>query len=299
MEVVFSVLYQRLAVVLFAAAFGVLVSRIAWSKGFFYLPQDNNNLKNVPTGLTILKAFLIFLFIEMVLAPALYAAWVFYDKGTVVDPAKLGIPVEFKSWANLGIIGLTGFGLIMFFNSLDKVARNAIWGSSSESRGGARNIKDFLMGGLVWIIAYPWILVIGQLLAILIAEFYHGPLPDQAAVKHLKDLYEHPLLFGITGVAVFTIIPFIEELLFRGFLQSWLKANYGRTKAILLTSLIFASFHFSMSQGIENIEFISSLFFLSCFLGFVKERQKSLWASVGLHSTFNAISILMLLSQLK
>lgn len=297
-ETVSNVLYQRLAVVLMAAVFGIFVSRIAWIKGFYNLPPDDSGIQNVPVWKTVFQAFLIFLFIEMVLAPFLYALWIFWEKGTMVDPAKIDLPVEFKSWANLGIIALTCLGLITYFASLNKQTREAIWGSPSEIRGPARNIKDFLVGGLTWIIAYPWIIVIGQFLAILIAAFYTGPLPDQAAVKHLKDIYEHPFLFGATSIAVATIIPFVEELLFRGFLQSWLKTTFGRMQAIVLTSIIFASFHFSMSQGIENIEFIASLFLLSCFLGFIKERQRSLWASIGLHSTFNAISILMLISQL-
>jgi uncharacterized protein len=64
--------------------------------------------------------------------------------------------------------------------------------------------------------------------------------------------------------------------------------------SILLASLIFAFFHFSYSQGIDNIEVITSLFVFSCFLGFVYERQQSLWASVGLHALFNAISVVLI-----
>ena len=63
----------------------------------------------------------------------------------------------------------------------------------------------------------------------------------------------------------------------------------------MIASLIFAAFHFSTSQGLNNIELLVSLFVLSCFLGFLYERQESLLASMALHATFNAISILAIL----
>ena len=286
-----SLLSQRLAAAFLAASFGALVSLIALRKGYYHLPPDETMGKKIPSGRHVLEAFGIFLFIQLFLLPLVYFLW---EKGIGADLETIKFPDDVKGWVSLGLIALTGIGLIGLFASLNKPTRDAIWGSRSSSRGVKKNIIDFLAGSLTWVIAYPWIIVTGQLLGVLLALVYSGPLPDQAAVKHLKDLLGHPVLFGATALAVFTIIPFIEEFLFRGFLQSWMKTFLGRTRAILLTSLIFASFHFSFSQGIENIEFISSLFLLSCYLGFIKERQQSLWGSIGLHSTFNFISILML-----
>jgi hypothetical protein len=295
MEAASNLLFERLLAAFFAATFGLFASLIAWRKGYYKLPEET--IKNIPHWRSVLEAFGIFLFIEMILMPLLYALWVMWEKGAAVHPEAFKFPLEFQAWANLGIIALAAIGLITYFLSLNNQTRDAIWGSSSKEKNLKQSIVDFLLGSITWVIAYPWIVVIGQVIAILLALFYIGPLPDQAAVQRLKDILEHPLLFGLTALAVVSIIPFLEELLFRGFLQSWLKTTLGRVKAILLTSLIFASFHFSMSQGIGNLEFITSLFVLSCFLGFVKERQRSLWASVGLHSTFNFISVLMLLSQ--
>lgn len=297
MEAIPKVLIERFLVAFFAASFGLLASLIAWRRGYYRLPPESSINKGLLHWKYVLEAFGIFLFIEMILVPALYTLWVLWSKGSISDPDALKFPIEFQAWANLGIIALATIALVTFFLSLNKPTRDAIWGSSSEEKSVKQNVVDFLTGSMTWVIAYPWIIVIGQLLGIILALVYSGPLPDQAAVKHLKDILEHPVLFGITALAVVSVIPFLEELLFRGFLQSWLKTTFGRVNAILLTSLIFASFHFSVSQGIENLEFISSLFVLACFLGFVKERQRSLWASVGLHSTFNFISVLMLLSE--
>lgn len=296
MEGVSTVLLQRLMVIFWAGGFGLLASLLAWKKGYYWLPLDHAKDKKILHGKYVFQAFAIFLSIEMVLVPALYSLWIFWKQGSFIDPKTLNIPLDFQGWFNLAIISLTGIALTLFFSALNWPTRLAIWGSSLSRHSLKQGIADFLSGSVTWVIVYPWIIVIGQLLAIVIAWSYSGPLPDQVAVKHLKDIQEHPLLFIVTIISVISVIPFIEELLFRGFLQSWLKVTFSRAKAILLTSLIFASFHFSVSQGIENIEFLSSLFLLSCFLGFIKERQQSLWASIGLHSTFNLISILMLLS---
>ncbi|HEV8052758.1 MAG TPA: CPBP family glutamic-type intramembrane protease [Parachlamydiaceae bacterium] len=295
-EVVSNPLTQHLFVALMAALVGLSISRMALWKGYYTLPQEIDLPRGIPDWKCVFQAFSIFLFIEMFLVPLVYGLWGYWEHGTLMDSGIADIPEGLKGWLNLGVIGATFTALTLFFASRDKPTRDAVWGSPKETRSIRQNLYDFLTGSITWAIAYPWVIVIGQLLAFLLALVYTGERSDQAAVQHLRDIYDHPLLFGATAVAVVSIIPFIEELLFRGFLQSWLKATFGRNKAILLTSLIFAAFHFSMSQGIENVEFISSLFLLSCFLGFVKERQRSLWASVGLHMTFNFISILMLLS---
>jgi hypothetical protein len=99
-------------------------------------------------------------------------------------------------------------------------------------------------------------------------------------------------------VALFIVIiaaPVIEELLFRGFLQNYFKRYLGTKAAILITSLCFALFHLAPSQGLGNISLVISLFSFACFLGFVYERQKSLFASIGLHMFFNLVSSIRIL----
>jgi membrane protease YdiL (CAAX protease family) len=114
------------------------------------------------------------------------------------------------------------------------------------------------------------------------------------AVKHLKDVMVFPSLFWSSVILIISVVPILEEVLFRGFLHEWLVRLFGVKAAILLTASTFALFHFSTSQGADNVELIISLFVLGCFLSFLKERQRSLWAPIGLHSVFNAVSVLMI-----
>jgi hypothetical protein len=100
------------------------------------------------------------------------------------------------------------------------------------------------------------------------------------------------------SIALFTIIiaaPVTEEFIFRGMLQNWLKTKLGTKSAIITTSACFALFHLSSSQGLGNISLALSLFSFACFLGFIYEKKGSLYASIGLHMTFNAVSTLRIL----
>ena len=120
---------------------------------------------------------------------------------------------------------------------------------------------------------------------------------DQVAVKNLKSILSYPLLLTSTIGVIVIMVPLAEEMLFRGFFQNWIIQRIGRFKGILVTSLLFAGFHFSISQGWANVELLLSLFVLSCYLGFIYERQRSLWAAAGLHMAFNAFSVGIILLQ--
>ena len=186
--------------------------------------------------------------------------------------------------------------MLLYFYSLEKPVRLSVWGSRIKDSTPLKALSDYAFGAASWFIIYPWILIVGQVAAILTALFFSLPSNDQDAVKMLKGLQGSPYLLSATLLSIVTLVPILEELLFRGFLQSWLKNLFGRASAIVVASVIFAFSHFSTDQGISNIELLISLFVLSCFLGFVKEKRESLWASIGLHSLFNLISSILILT---
>ena len=78
-------------------------------------------------------------------------------------------------------------------------------------------------------------------------------------------------------------------------MQSWFKERLGPKAAILIAALCFACFHLAPSQGAGNISVAISLFTFACFLGFIYERQGSLYAPIALHMTFNTVSALRIL----
>jgi membrane protease YdiL (CAAX protease family) len=96
------------------------------------------------------------------------------------------------------------------------------------------------------------------------------------------------------------IVPFYEEILFRGFATTaWARA-VGPATAIIRTSVLFALAHI-LSQGGENfgealgvaVVAATARLPVALVLGWVFIRRRSVWASVGLHATFNAFLLVL------
>ncbi|CRX38144.1 type II CAAX endopeptidase family protein [Estrella lausannensis] len=149
-------------------------------------------------------------------------------------------------------------------------------------------------GALSWFIAYPQMLLITIGLNYLLMELFHLEPEEQTSVLELKGAKSHPPLFFLMMFTITLIVPVCEEILFRGYLQNFLRRFLPRFPAIAITSLVFALFHFSGSQSAGNFVILPSLFFFSLYLGFVYEKWGSLSASYGLHAFFNGVSSLMI-----
>jgi len=94
------------------------------------------------------------------------------------------------------------------------------------------------------------------------------------------------LLFFILPVFVY---PIIEEIIFRGYLQSFLAtrftSRYGPlTQANVLTSLLFAGMHLLGQPPVWAL----LVFFPSLVFGYFKDRHNNLLAPILLHGFYNA-----------
>lgn len=270
----------------------LISSWVAWAKGFFHLlkPLDWPPLQFSE----MFAAFSVFLLSMLFLAPILIIIGASLWHGHVVELKNISSDVTLSGWIDVVTIVITGLMLIAYFFLLPMRARRAILGPSSFL-GIQHNLRNMILGGAIWAVSYPIVVIIGQIVAIAV-QLLHLELPkhEQVAVQSLRGTLEHPILFVSMALLLIFVVPTIEEMLFRGCLQTWIKNRLGRVWGIVLASSIFALFHFSTSQGFDNVELLLSLFVLGCFLGYLYERQQSLWASVGLHATFNAISVLVI-----
>jgi hypothetical protein len=156
--------------------------------------------------------------------------------------------------------------------------------------------KDIKIGFFSFFLALPIILFTSHLINFIIFfVFKIKKLPNQLVIDYLKSTYDKPFSFLLATITIVILAPFIEEVLFRGFFQNFLKKYLNVKTSIILTSLIFSIFHFSFYQKFSNISILSSIFILGSLLGFIYEKQKSLIAPITLHLTFNSFSILSLL----
>lgn len=84
-------------------------------------------------------------------------------------------------------------------------------------------------------------------------------------------------------IALVCLAPFVEELLFRGFLFNAFRRTFGFWVGALAVSLLFAVAHQQVNVGID-------VFVLSMFLCFLREKTSSLWPSIGLHALKNLVA---------
>lgn len=254
-------------------------------KGFFQFPHREP--WKIPLALYhVLGAFAIYFGIVVFAAPLIAT---FLRKTAFPTQSDL---IGFAAWINLLTSSLIAVFLLIFWKSLNRKIARGIWRDESIPPDYS---SDIALGAVAWVIAFPLVLSVSQFLDVFVYAIFHVvQLPDQLAVAFLKMTFSQPFYFLLTIISIIVVAPFIEELIFRGFLQTYARKFVSPKNAILISSVCFSFFHYTPEQGLGNIPIIGSLFVLALFLGFLYERQRSLLASISLHACFNAISVLNL-----
>jgi membrane protease YdiL (CAAX protease family) len=270
--------------IVLSALISLIVFYFAYRFGFFRLPKEKKefNLLSLPY---LLVAFLLFLGIQIAVVSFLEGLWNSLKVRHFETPSR--------GWISIVEIWLVAFSIFGYFRFLDSPTQGSIWNKTKKFNN-LNKAKQFLFGIMTWLIAYPTVNTLDQALGLILYLSYGLPPAEQISVKVFKTTFNDPFVFSIMTLTIVFLVPIIEELMFRGLTQTYLKNYLSRTSAVAVTALIFALFHYSPEQGITNIKFIITLFVLSCFLGFIYERQGSLWAPIGLHVAFNGMSVLSL-----
>ena len=290
MENVENIWYEKINIVFVSFfVFGVFLF-VAYKLGYFNLNRETVSKTHL-RGKNVLFAFFIFLGLQIFILPFLLHLLL----SLFGDPIlKDSLKKQWSGWYNISAIFLTFLGLLSYLKKLPLDKKIVVWGSFAF-RGVKAKLEDFFVACSSWLLSYPLVMAIGQLVSLVVIAFYQYVQPQQVAVDQIKKAANSTMEFAALVFSVVVLVPFIEELLFRGFLQNWLKNRLSKINAVLLTSAIFSIFHFAPSQGVGNIELIVSLFVLSCFLGYIYERQKSLFAPIFMHSIFNMVSIILII----
>ena len=139
-----------------------------------------------------------------------------------------------------------------------------------------------------------WPLIMAVMsLTVLLARQFAGEqfeVPSHEALKIITESPSFPLQVLMIVTAVI-LAPLVEEMLFRGLLQSMVRSYFhGPWTAILISSAVFAVIH-------ENFTHWPSLFVLAVGLGYAYEKSGSLLRPILMHAAFNGISIVTVLIQ--
>ena len=102
-----------------------------------------------------------------------------------------------------------------------------------------------------------------------------------------------PSLWGFLVILplVSILVPFVEELAFRGVLYGWLRQQLPQGLAILISAVIFAGAH-----GIPQL--MPALILVGLLLARLRELENSLWPCIAMHGVFNAVMTLVLFAAL-
>lgn len=269
----------------------IAANAIAYSSGYYRLPKPE--LPKTPPFVKIgqlLGVFGIYLLIALFLVPiaARFILRILHNQNDQITTLPINVAATIQSGAMLIIF----LAITVFIRCQDRLLFAKIWKDKSQPLS---FFKDFGYGILTWFICFPVVTILGEIIEKIVQIIFGLKVYEQAAVRFMKLASVSSFSLICALISVILLAPLIEEFLFRGVLQTYLKKHLGVKAAILLSALAFAIFHFYRDQGIGNISLILSLFFLGGFLGFIYERQSSLWASIGLHMTFNTISALRIL----
>jgi membrane protease YdiL (CAAX protease family) len=103
------------------------------------------------------------------------------------------------------------------------------------------------------------------------------PLPEEIREQLDKVMYTPDARTFILKIFVLCLIPAVcEEIYFRGFFQTSIRARWGVGWAIVITSIVFAAMH-------GNVYYFHLYFLLGLIFGWAYEVSGTLWASIACH----------------
>ncbi len=115
-------------------------------------------------------------------------------------------------------------------------------------------------------------------------------MPKHVGLELITESPALPLQILIIFLAV-VIAPLVEEMLFRGMIQTTLRSYIRRPwPAIIITSILFASVHVNATHW-------PALFALAMGLGYSYERSGSLFRPIFMHALFNGLTIAAALAE--
>jgi uncharacterized protein len=179
-----------------------------------------------------------------------------------------------------------------------------IWWISKYRGANARDVLALRFPRLGWLgwlaVVFGFLLVMYALVILIVFAFQidvnemivgpDGQSQAQDLIKQgMQDLVQQPALYWLAFLSVAVGAPIGEELIFRGYMFSWLsKTRVGLIGAALLTSAAWAMIH----KGTGPWYLVGILFVMGLVLSSLLIRFGSLWITMVCHGVWNAITAL-------
>lgn len=178
-------------------------------------------------------------------------------------------------------------------STLGNLAMAAVVWAWARTRTGALGLrlagasKAWAAGSGLWLLCLPLLFGLSVVWQWILLQ-WRGEMLSQVLVGYFEDASGAPL--AVAALLGIVVIPFLEEVIFRGLLQSALVSRLGARRGVILTALLFALLH-----GLSSFVPVLALALL---LGELRQRTGSLWASYAVHLFHNGLQIAILASGL-
>lgn len=117
-----------------------------------------------------------------------------------------------------------------------------------------------------------------------ISEYFSIQIPGYGIQEeHLPIFGADKFSLPVAFLVLLFIAPFVEEIVFRGFIYSKLRKNYSMIASILLSATIFAAIHL-------EFQVIIPLFILGAIIAFIYEKTDSIWPAIIFHMINNSLA---------
>ncbi len=219
--------------------------------------------------------------------------WSRYDVGTALLLAYFVVPLVTLQLQHHGFFKFTASHSILFHQTLSLLTWFVIlWQIRKKYTCDVPSLIGLRLSQpwfdtLSQYIKYSTLGIIATLALILTLSILQptlGPLPSP-----YKDLSTNEL--KTIALLALCLAPVLEEVVFRGFVQTTLMKYHRPWIAVLLTSSIFTLLH---SLYLDTPIAMVSTFFLSNLLGYVRFRSNTLYPGITVHLFNNTLATLAL-----
>ena len=160
--------------------------------------------------------------------------------------------------------------------------------------------KDFFATFLNLLSVWP-LMMAAMTLTMFIGKLFFGPQYEISQHEQLEliTVYSRWQLRILVFVVAVVIAPVLEEMIFRGLIQTVIRSFFEsrdsklKTRSRVWLPIFISSGLFSMVHG--NVPHWPALFLLGVCLGYAYEKSGSLFRPIFIHAFFNAITIIFVL----
>jgi membrane protease YdiL (CAAX protease family) len=209
------------------------------------------------------------------------------EKRILIETILVWIISFLFSIVTIGVVSALAQIVPIVYLCIEKYIRNRTWNEIGfKFRNTMSDIKD----------SWPWIItvvIVFQMLIVLIGKFL---LPD--FIVHVRERL--PMIISpstiISIIITLSIGTFLEEVIYRGFLQERLSWHIKPIFAMLITSIIFGFMHYSKGSPLIVSFDIFGIIIDSIVYGIIFNKTKNIFASWITHYLADVVGVILILA---